>query len=68
LSFGTDDVPGNAAAFDMIEALRWVRKHIGSFGGDRNKVTIIGESGGSKNAMLLLLAPQARGFLILLFF
>lgn len=59
----TDDVPGNAAAFDMIEALRWVQKHIGAFGGDRDRVTIAGESAGSKNVMLLLLAPQAKGII-----
>lgn len=61
LSFDTDEVPGNAAIFDQIEALRWVNKHIAYFGGDPNRVTIAGESAGSASVSLLLLAPQARG-------
>lgn len=62
LCFDTDDVPGNAAIFDQIEALRWVRKYIDAFGGDPSKVTIVGESAGSASVSLLLLAPQAQGF------
>ena len=62
LSFDTDEVPGNAGIFDQIEALRWVNKHIRSFGGDPDKVTIAGESAGSGSVSLLLLAPQAQGY------
>lgn len=61
LSFDTDDVPGNAAIFDQIEALRWVNRHIASFGGDPSRITIAGESAGSASVTMLLLAPQARG-------
>ncbi|XP_045023594.1 LOW QUALITY PROTEIN: acetylcholinesterase [Daphnia magna] len=61
LSFDTDDVPGNAAIFDQIEALRWVNKHIQYFGGDPSQITIAGQSAGSASISLLLLAPQARG-------
>ncbi len=62
LSFDTDEVPGNAAIFDQIEALRWVNKHIEYFGGDPTQITIAGESAGSASVSLLLLAPQAQGF------
>lgn len=54
-------MPGNAAIFDQIEALRWVKKNIQYFGGDANQVTIAGESAGGASVSLLLLAPQARG-------
>ena len=54
-------MPGNAAIFDQIEALRWVNKYIRSFGGDPNRITIAGESAGSASVSLILLAPQARG-------
>ena len=47
--------------FDQIEALRWVNKNIGAFGGDPNQVTIAGESAGSASVTLLMLAPQAKG-------
>ena len=62
LSFDTDEVPGNAAIFDQIEALRWVNKHIQYFGGDPTQITIAGESAGSASVSLLLLAPQAKDF------
>ena len=64
LCFDTDDVPGNAGIFDQIEALRWVNRHIQSFGGDPAHVVIAGESAGSASVSLLLLAPQARGLFI----
>ena len=44
LSFDTDKVPGNAGILDQIEALRWVNKNIGAFGGDSSQVTIAGET------------------------
>ena len=61
LSFDTDDVPGNAGIFDQIESLRWVQKHIKYFGGNKDLVTIAGESAGSASVSILLLAKQAEG-------
>jgi carboxylesterase type B len=61
LSLDTDEVPGNAGLFEMIEGLRWVQKHIKNFGGDPNRVTIFGESAGAASVSALLLTPQARG-------
>ena len=54
-------MPGNAGIFDQIEALRWVQKHIKSFGGYAGLVTIAGESAGSASVSILLLAEQAKG-------
>ncbi len=39
-------ISGNYLFLDIIAALKWVRRNIESFGGDPDKVTIFGESGG----------------------
>lgn len=37
--------PVNLGLLDQVEALRWVRKYIFSFGGNPDMVTIAGQSG-----------------------
>lgn len=54
-------VSGNYGLLDQIAALRWIKRNIGSFGGNRNNVTIAGESAGGLSVMYLMAAPQARG-------
>ena len=52
---------GNYGLMDQILALKWVKQHIGDFGGDANKVTIFGESAGAGSVSLLILSPLTKG-------
>jgi para-nitrobenzyl esterase len=54
-------ISGNYGLLDQIEALRWVKRSIGAFGGDPANVTIAGESAGGLSVMYLLASPAARG-------
>ncbi|HKD23396.1 MAG TPA: carboxylesterase family protein [Rhizomicrobium sp.] len=54
-------ISGNYGLLDQIEALRWVKRNIGAFGGDASNVTIAGESAGGLSVMYLLASPEARG-------
>jgi para-nitrobenzyl esterase len=52
---------GNFAILDAVEALKWVHKNIGAFGGDPGKVTIAGQSAGSRNVRTVMSTPLAKG-------
>lgn len=52
---------GNYGLMDQLAALSWVKRNIAKFGGNPNNITIAGESAGSQDVSLMLLAPAARG-------
>jgi para-nitrobenzyl esterase len=52
---------GNVGMLDLVAALRWVRDNIAEFGGDPDKVTLFGESGGGAKIALLNAMAQAKG-------
>ena len=49
-----DGRAGNAGVLDQIEALRWVQRNVGAFGGDPDNVTVFGESAGGVNVCTLV--------------
>ncbi|CAO4380156.1 unnamed protein product [Caenorhabditis nigoni] len=57
---GDEKCHGNLALWDLTLALKWVQKHIRSFGGDSNNVTVFGCSAGGVCADLLTLSTHSR--------
>ncbi|KAL5003026.1 Carboxylesterase family-domain-containing protein [Aspergillus recurvatus] len=57
---GSPEIGSNQAMRDQLLALEWVHKHIGSYGGDHQRVTIFGESSGGSAVMSLLQTPTAE--------
>jgi para-nitrobenzyl esterase len=56
-----DEGAGNFAILDAVEALRWVHRNIAAFGGDPGRVTIAGQSAGSRNVRTVMSTPLSRG-------
>ncbi|KAG8195660.1 hypothetical protein JTE90_003805 [Oedothorax gibbosus] len=61
LTSGTDDAPGNVGLWDILEGLKWINKNIAAFGGDKDKITIGGESAAADAVGLLSVSPLAQG-------
>eukprot|EP01079_Euglenida_sp_SAG-EU17-18_P001762 gene1762-2910_t len=54
-------VSGNYGVLDQQLAMRWVQKNIAVFGGDPNRVTVIGQSSGGTSIFALLASPSSVG-------
>ncbi|XP_022079679.1 liver carboxylesterase-like [Acanthaster planci] len=61
LSTEDEVAPGNYGLHDILAALKWVNKYIGSFGGDPEQVTIQGHGSGAVLAHFLVLSERAKG-------
>jgi len=51
------NISGNFGIGDQVTALQWVKENIAAFGGDPDRVTIIGESAGAGSVRTLLGSP-----------
>lgn len=51
---------GNYGLLDQIEALKWINNNASYFGGDKDNITIAGESAGSSSVSALCTSPLAK--------
>lgn len=61
LSTGTKEAPGNNGLKDQVVALRWIKNHIQSFGGDPHSITIMGHGAGAMSVTLHMVSPMSKG-------
>ena len=63
LKSGTNAVEdsGNFALLDNIQALKFIQNNIANFGGNKNNVTLMGQSAGAINVWALVASPQTAG-------
>lgn len=52
---------GNYGLNDMVFGLRWIKEHIADFGGDPERITIMGQSAGAMSVMDLMYTQILKG-------
>ena len=52
---------GNYGLHDMIFGLKWIKEHIAAFGGDPERITVMGQSAGAMSIMDLLYSQALKG-------
>ena len=52
---------GNYGLYDQLTAIQWVRDNISAFGGDPERITIMGQSAGAMSVQQHCLSPMSQG-------
>ena len=54
---------GNYALYDMRKACMWIKENIAAFGGDPDRITVAGQSGGAAGTGALHASPLMKGLI-----
>lgn len=63
LSTTDNTIPANLAIKDQLKAIKWVSRNIHLFGGDNEKITVMGTSSGAMTSGYINLSKQSKGLL-----
>lgn len=58
-----NNASGNYGFMDQIASLKWMKANIAAFGGNPEKITVAGQSAGSRSVHQLTASPLAKGLI-----
>lgn len=58
-----DGFAGNCQLYDQLTAVKWIKNNISAYGGNPEKITVIGQSAGAMCTQSLILSPLAEGLI-----
>lgn len=58
---GKESAQGNFGLMDLVAGLHWLKENLPAFGGDPQRITLLGHSTGAALANILMVSPVASG-------